>query len=237
LSTFLPHLLAAGQSDDPFVRQPALYGIGVCAEHGGPSFDSVVPSAVQILTGAVNAPGSRKGANASATDNAVSSLIKMARFRASSPGVDVEGIMKFALAYLPLKDDPVEARIIHKQLVGGLAASDPLWVGPAYARLADAIGALARALIAHKENTGEVGDAAAAAAAAAGTLQEAAGGDDDEEEGEEDAELFDDSTLTQLKAILGALRVSPAAAAVGGIVGTLKKKQQAALAEFGLALS
>jgi hypothetical protein len=38
--------------------------------------------------------------------------------------------MRGVLAYLPIKSDGIEARLVHGWMVDGLAALDPLWVCP-----------------------------------------------------------------------------------------------------------
>lgn len=148
-------------------------------------------------------------------------------------------IMHYVLAYLPLRDDCIEARLVHRQLVAGLAANDPLWVGDNFSRVKDALGALARALLVHKEMTGEDGldDAAGGAATmgAASALATAGDAEDDDDDDEEDDEgVFDDASITTLRAILSSLRVSPAAAQVAALVGTLQKSEQVILSNFGL---
>jgi hypothetical protein len=67
--------LAAGlaERDDPDLRQAALFGVGMAAEHGGPAFlpflQSVLPQAILPL---LRAPNARAPSQAAVTDNAVS---------------------------------------------------------------------------------------------------------------------------------------------------------------------
>lgn len=67
--------LAAGiaERDDPDLRQAALYGVGMAAEHGGPAFlpflQAVLPQAIVPL---LRAPNARAPSQAPVTDNAVS---------------------------------------------------------------------------------------------------------------------------------------------------------------------
>jgi hypothetical protein len=106
-----------------------VYGAGVCALFGGPKFDAYVPGVKDTLIKIVTSPDSRDEENDCATDNAVSSLLKIAMHRSAGPGVYVYQIMVGVLAYLPIKGDGIEARLVHGWLVDGLAANDELWIG------------------------------------------------------------------------------------------------------------
>jgi len=223
MPTFLPAVLeAASPACDAFLRQAACYGLGICAQHGGAAFSPHIPAAAARLFAVVTAANAKEEASLSATENAVSALIKLARFRAAEGGVDADRIMAGALGFLPFRSDAMEARLVHGWLVQALAAMDPLWIGRDGSRVPACLSALANALIAHKKNMG-------------GSSAAGAGGEEEDEEEETEDALFEDASLAQLSAIGAGIRASPQAAAVAGIVHGLKKRQQAALAEFGFA--
>jgi hypothetical protein len=227
LDAFLPAMADALTAESPVLRQAAVYGAGVCAIFGGPKFDAYVPGVKDTLIKIVTSPDSRDEENECATDNAVSSLLKIAMHRSACPGVDVNQIMVGVLAYLPIKGDGIEARLVHGWLVDGLAANDELWVGAGGSRLPLLLRVLAQGLTIHKANMEE------AAAAAAEAAEE--GEEDDEEDAEADS-LFSEVTLTKLKTAFAGVKGSPAASAVATIVKGLKKKQQQILDEYGLVL-
>lgn len=216
----VPAMLEAASKDaDPYVRQAACYGLGVCAVHAGDAFVPFAATAAARLYAVVADKAARHEDNLLPTENALSALIKLAKFRGTVAGVDPNAIMAGALAVLPFKADGIEARCVHGWLIGGIASGDPLWVGPDGSRFPAALTALANALVAHKVNM----DGAAAA------------GDDDEEEEDTDDALILPVHLAQLPAIFAALKAGPQAVAVANLVRGMKKKQQAALAEYGLA--
>lgn len=221
VSTVVPAMLEAASKDEEcFVRQAACYGLGVCAVHAGDAFTPFAVAAGARLYAVVTDKAARSEDNLSATENAVSALIKLAKYRGTVPGVDVNAIMAGALAMLPFKADGIEARAVHGWLITGIATMDPMWIGADGSRFPAALTALANALVAHKVNM----DGAAAAA-----------GEDDEEEEDTDDALILPVHLAQLPAIFAGIKAGPHAAAVAALVRGMKKKQQAALAEYGLA--
>ena len=203
---------------DATLRQPAVYGLGVCMQHGGEAFTPFVARAVALCVACV---GARSETDQSVTDNAVSTLIKAARFRRGVAGVDADALMRGVIAYLPLRSDAIEARLVHGLMVDALAAGDELWLGARGARLGPFLTALAACLSAHK--------------AATSTQADAGGADDDEDEEDDADPLFTEESLALLRRALAGLRASPLGAQAGSIIGNLKRKQRAALAEFGLA--
>jgi hypothetical protein len=217
LDSVMPHLLECVTNANPSLRQPAAYSMGVLAEHGGEKFAPHIPAAVRMLVAVASAPGAREDSAAFATDNAVSSLVKLARYRPLN--VDVEALMTSALAFMPFKADGMEACLVHGWLIEGIASMAPQWVGPTGARLTAAVSCLARAIIAHHANVETNKNAAAA---------------EDEEEGDDDEEpLFEDAAIAALPRVGAAVKTGPHAAAFAAACGSLPKKERAALAAYG----
>lgn len=93
---------------------------------------------------------------------------------------------------------------------------DEVWLGKGMSRLPAVLKGLADGLVQHHLNT----DSGAAGAA------------DEDEDGTSGEELFDDAALDRLRLVLKGVKASPYAGAFAGIVGSLSKKQQAALAHY-----
>jgi len=225
LPTFLPHILAYTESSDPFLRQTAVYGLGVCAQCGGDDFEPHVPAALQALQKVVARPGAREDVNLCATENAVSALIKCVRYRPHSAGAFADTIMPGVLAFLPFTSDSIEARLVHGLLVDGITTQNELWVGKGGAWAQHALTALAKALIAHAKATEKAADA------------DGGDGDDDAGDAEDDEPLFDDRSLATLTGFFASVRGTPMGAGLVGLARGMKRAQQRALAEYGLSLA
>jgi hypothetical protein len=125
LEAMLPALVdVLTTSTVPTLIQAAAYGVAVCAQHGGPHVTPYVKPLFDCLVRNVSAPGARVGEMENATDNSVSALVKIAAFRAGTPGIDVDTIMSGVVAYLPLKADGIEARVIHGQVVQAISTRE-----------------------------------------------------------------------------------------------------------------
>ena len=222
LDTMLPALLDGASDADDLLRQSSVYGLGVCAVRAPDRVAPLAGKMVESLTAIIFAPGARSYESGSATDNAVSALIKLARH--VSAAVDCDAIMGGVLAYLPFKHDGIEARLVHGWLVEAIATGDPLWLGADMSRMPAALRAVADAIIAHNANV------------AGGGGGGGGGGDDEEEHDDDDDEaLLSEAHIAQLQATFAAAKASPMGATIMGIVRAMKPKQQAALAEYGLA--
>nr|CAB3493578.1 unnamed protein product [Digitaria exilis] len=81
---YLPSLLDACTSENPDVRQAAVYGIGICAEFGGSAFRPHTGEALSRLYNVIKHPNALDLDNAMAYDNAVSALGKICRFHRDS---------------------------------------------------------------------------------------------------------------------------------------------------------
>ncbi|XP_055814575.1 uncharacterized protein LOC129884270 isoform X2 [Solanum dulcamara] len=112
--TYLPFLLEACNDESPDVRQAAVYGLGVCAEHGGSAFKSLVGEALSRLNVVLRHPNAVQPENVMAYDNAVSALWKICNFHRDS--IDSAQVIPAWLNCLPIKGDMIEAKVVHDQL-------------------------------------------------------------------------------------------------------------------------
>jgi hypothetical protein len=212
-------LIECTKPGNSLLLQPVVYGIGICAQHAsGDQFTNAVPALVEGLRSVVGAPDARDGEVESATDNAVSALIKLARFRPTQ--VNAEHIMPSVLAYLPMKGDGIEARLIHSWLVDGILSSDPFWIGTGGANAPQALRSFARTLTLHLKR--------AAQAAAEENAEE-----DEESEEDTDPVLEEDSIAKMRSFATSTLKNSPQAAYIAGIMSTMSPKEVQALKSIG----
>lgn len=116
-------MLEFAQHENRMLRQAACYGLGVAAQFGGEAFSSYVEPAAQKLLAVVEAPGARKGQNASPTDNAISSLFKICVDRLQP--ADAKALMQKLLSFMPLYADKLEAKIVHYFLMRQIKSNDP----------------------------------------------------------------------------------------------------------------
>ncbi|ONK65481.1 uncharacterized protein A4U43_C07F37550 [Asparagus officinalis] len=126
--TFVPFLLEACNDANPDVRQAAVYGIGVCAEFGGSVFRPLVGEALSRLNNVIRQPDAQNADNIMAYDNAVSALGKICLFHRD--GIDASQIIPAWLSCLPIKNDLIEAKIVHEQLCFMVERSDRELLGP-----------------------------------------------------------------------------------------------------------
>jgi hypothetical protein len=208
--------------DNPILRQAALYGSGVLAEFGGPEITPMAADFVERIVSIVTSDGAREGEMESATDNAVSALVKFARFRSAE--VDSDMIMNGVVAYLPIRGDGIEARNVHGQMIRGLATADPFWIGAGGGRVPAILLALAKGIRQHLINTDDDCDPDE-------SLGETAqyGEDLFEEEG--------DGSLAELRSIVAGVVHSPQAAAVAQIIGGMDKHLQTVMTSYGFQIA
>lgn len=124
---FVPPMLEACTDEHPDVRQAAVYGIGVCAQYGGPTFRPLVSESLRRLSSLVAHPSCRSSDDEMATDNAISAIGKMCEFQSDS--FDVSQVLPTWLSYLPVKGDLMEAKLVHQQLCRMVETSDPRLLG------------------------------------------------------------------------------------------------------------
>ena len=128
LDAFVGPCLAGCADADADVRQASVYGVGVMAAALGAAFAPHVPGALAALARVIQAPDARNEENLNATENAVSALGKLCESqRGAIPGAP--DVVPRWLGCLPLREDTVEARVVHAQLVRMLEAGDPHLLG------------------------------------------------------------------------------------------------------------
>ncbi|KAE8678828.1 Detected protein of confused Function [Hibiscus syriacus] len=126
--SYLPFLLEACNDENPDVRQAAVYGLGVCAEFGGPVFKPLVGEALSRLNAVIRHPNALLPENVMANDNAVSALGKICLFHRDS--IDATQVVPAWLNCLPIKGDLFEAKVVHEQLCSMVERSDNEVLGP-----------------------------------------------------------------------------------------------------------
>ncbi|KAF7052188.1 hypothetical protein CFC21_060321 [Triticum aestivum] len=147
--TYLPSLLEACASENPDVRQAAVYGIGICAEFGGSSFRPHTGEALSRLYNVIKHPNALDLDNAMAYDNSVSALGKICQFHRDS--IDASQVIPAWLSCLPLKNDLVEAKIVHEQMCAMLEKSDSELLGHNNQHLPKIVSTFAEILCAGKD--------------------------------------------------------------------------------------
>ncbi|KAK9810031.1 hypothetical protein WJX72_003666 [[Myrmecia] bisecta] len=144
MQQILPVLLGACRERDPNLRQCAVYGVGVLAEHRPDAFQTVAAEAIANLVAVISAPNARSDDDEMATDNAISSLGKILEHHPSM--VDGAALGATWVNSLPLTSDVVEAKAVHAQLVRFIEASDPRILGEGNAHLAKIVQILVQVL-------------------------------------------------------------------------------------------
>eukprot|EP01126_Amoeba_proteus_P040664 TRINITY_DN4345_c0_g1_i9.p1 TRINITY_DN4345_c0_g1~~TRINITY_DN4345_c0_g1_i9.p1 ORF type:complete len:251 (+),score=76.36 TRINITY_DN4345_c0_g1_i9:275-1027(+) len=132
---FIPFLLDYALDPNPEVRQMACYGLGVCAQEGRDHFEPVVKKALESLVSVISQPDSREEQNVTATENAISSVGKILQFQWLKLGDDVPNLMRMWVNWLPLKEDEVEAQVVHEQLISFVTSNHPHIFGKDFVNL------------------------------------------------------------------------------------------------------
>ncbi|XP_059670758.1 uncharacterized protein LOC132316268 [Cornus florida] len=140
---YLPFLLQACKDENPNVQQKYLLslppspshmlqeaarGIGVCAEFGGAKFNPSAEEAISSLNAMIGDPDALNSNNARAYDMAVSALGKICEFHHDR--INAAQVFSVWLSYLPLRNDSVEAKLVHEQLCSMLEKLDNELLGP-----------------------------------------------------------------------------------------------------------
>ncbi|KAI4386303.1 hypothetical protein MLD38_004244 [Melastoma candidum] len=147
--TYLPFLLEACNDQNPDVRQAAVYGLGVCAEFGGPVFQPLVGEALSRLNVVIRDPSAQQPDNVMAYDNAVSALGKICQFHRER--IDSSQVIPAWLNCLPIKGDLIEAKVVHDMLCSMVERSDRELLGPNNQYLPKIISVFAEVLCAGKD--------------------------------------------------------------------------------------
>ncbi|XP_074582052.1 uncharacterized protein LOC141838465 [Curcuma longa] len=147
--TYLPFLLEACNDDNADVRQAAVYGVGVCAEFGGSVFRPLVGEALSSLNNVIGYPDALQPENVMAYDNAVSALGKICQFHRD--GIDAAKVVPAWLGCLPIKNDLIEAKIVHEQLCSMVERSDRELLGPNNQQIPKIVAVFAEVLCGGKD--------------------------------------------------------------------------------------
>ncbi|KAI8056197.1 importin beta-3 subunit [Syncephalis plumigaleata] len=122
-SHFLTQLIQAITDDNENIRQAGAYGIGVCAQFGGPPYHEACTAAVPQLLKVVQAPNARDEENVYATESAVAALTKICKFAPSQ--LDLNAILPIWFGALPMLEDYEEAPLTYTFLLSLLNAQHP----------------------------------------------------------------------------------------------------------------
>ncbi|KAJ0623769.1 putative TOG domain, importin beta family [Helianthus annuus] len=151
--TYLPFLLDACNDENPDVRQAAVYGLGVCAEHGGSVIKPLIGEVLSRLNFVIRQPDALELDNVMAYDNAVSALGKVCHFHRDS--IDSAQVIPAWLSCLPIKTDLVEAKAVHDLLCSMVERSATELLGPNNQYLPKLISIFAEILCAGKDLASE----------------------------------------------------------------------------------
>ena len=135
VATLLPAYLQYASAEEVGVRQAAVYGLGVLAEHSRTADEATLQQAAAKLLEVVDHPLAFGEDNATASDNAVSALGKVCR---RSEAIATHVLPRW-LSKLPLGADKEEARSVHKALVEMVEATNLALMGANHERLPEII--------------------------------------------------------------------------------------------------
>ncbi|XP_017313451.2 importin-5 [Ictalurus punctatus] len=130
---FLRPMMQALCDTSPEVRQAAAYGIGVMAQFGGENYRPFCTEAIPLLIGVIQAADSRAKENVNATENCISAVGKVMRYRPEC--INVEEILPHWISWLPLNEDKEEAVHTFNYLCDLIESNNPTVLGPDNANL------------------------------------------------------------------------------------------------------
>uniref|UniRef100_A0A8C9ZND5 Karyopherin (importin) beta 3 n=1 Tax=Sander lucioperca TaxID=283035 RepID=A0A8C9ZND5_SANLU len=130
---FLRPMLQSLCDTSPEVRQAAAYGVGVMAQYGGENYRPFCTEAIPLLVRVIQAADSRSKENVNATENCISAVGKVMRFRPEC--VNVNEILPHWLSWLPLNEDKEEAVHTFDFLCDLIESNNPIVLGPDNANL------------------------------------------------------------------------------------------------------
>ncbi|KAI9597109.1 importin subunit beta-3 [Syncephalis fuscata] len=122
-SHFLTQLLQAITDENENIRQAGAYGIGVCAQFGGPHYYEATTAAVPQLIKVIQAPNARDEENLFATESAIAALTKICKFAPEK--LDLNTILPIWFSALPILEDYEEAPMTYTFLLSLLNAQHP----------------------------------------------------------------------------------------------------------------
>eukprot|EP01087_Luapelamoeba_hula_P021903 TRINITY_DN773_c0_g1_i1.p1 TRINITY_DN773_c0_g1~~TRINITY_DN773_c0_g1_i1.p1 ORF type:complete len:1105 (+),score=203.93 TRINITY_DN773_c0_g1_i1:1361-4675(+) len=114
LQHFLVPLAEYMIDSNPGVRQAAVYGIGLCAQHGGDQIAPLIEALMKRLGQVITHAESRTEENVHATENAISAWGKFCQFQGHR--TDLTQALAHWISWLPVSQDVVEAKITYAQL-------------------------------------------------------------------------------------------------------------------------
>ena len=143
LSTALPLFISYSQQPFPLqVRRAAVWGLGVCAQHGGDSFAVKAADLTAFLISVISGPNARGGDEVYVTDKAAGAIAKILQYQTEAP-MDRDAAMEAFVGYLPMglpEGDTEEAVESHARLCSLLEGGDPVlisqprrWIEPVVA--------------------------------------------------------------------------------------------------------
>ncbi|KAG7463760.1 hypothetical protein MATL_G00180070 [Megalops atlanticus] len=125
---FLRPMLQSLCDSSPEVRQAAAYGVGVMAQFGGENYRPFCTEAIPLLVGVIQAAESKSKENINATENCISAVGKVMKFRPEC--VNVNEILPHWLSWLPLNEDKEEAVHTFSYLCDLIESNNPIVLGP-----------------------------------------------------------------------------------------------------------
>ncbi|XP_061548933.1 importin-5 [Phycodurus eques] len=125
---FLRPMLQSLCDSSPEVRQAAAYGVGVMAQYGGENYRPFCTEAIPLLVRVIQAADSRSKENVNATENCISAVGKVMRFRPEC--ANVNEILPHWISWLPLNEDKEEAVHTFDFLCDLIESNNPIVLGP-----------------------------------------------------------------------------------------------------------
>uniref|UniRef100_A0A8C4QHS1 Karyopherin (importin) beta 3 n=1 Tax=Eptatretus burgeri TaxID=7764 RepID=A0A8C4QHS1_EPTBU len=127
-SCFLQPMLHYVCDTSPEVRQAAAYGVGIMAKHGGDGYRQACAEALPYLMQVIQAPDGRSKRNVTATENCISAVGKLLRYR--SDCLSPEELLPHWLSWLPITEDKEEAVFCFDYLCDLIESNSPPVLGP-----------------------------------------------------------------------------------------------------------
>ncbi|XP_069061286.1 importin-5 [Pleurodeles waltl] len=125
---FLRPMLQSICDSSPEVRQASAYGIGVMAQFGGENYRPFCTEALPQMVSVIQAPDSKTKENINATENCISAVGKIMKFRPEC--VNVDEVLPHWLSWLPLQEDKEEAVHTFNYLCDLIESNHPTVLGP-----------------------------------------------------------------------------------------------------------
>lgn len=133
------------RDNNPEVRQAAAYGLGVMAQFGGDDYRSLCSEAVPLLVKVIKCANSKTKKNVIATENCISAVGKILRFKPNC--VNVDEVLPHWLSWLPLHEDKEEAIQTLSFLCDLIESNHPVVLGPNNSNLPKIISIIAEGKI------------------------------------------------------------------------------------------